>query len=221
MNTPALSRRSRLASRARGGTAAKVLLVLSAIFLVVGVVGGFVVRNTITNDIMPVIEKIGQRVKASATEGLIVVPGEKTIELAEAGGIAFGAFEKTEADGKTYTFAPAGQLDISITKDDGTTIVVQKPQGMQPIDMKEQGVLHLLGFGKVESPGKYTISAKGQDTAVYALTIAKPEMDTLQGSVMKLLGGAAAGCCGIPLFLLLGIIGGILLIFGKKPAPLP
>jgi uncharacterized protein YneF (UPF0154 family) len=221
MHTPALVDRSRPSQRARGRTAAKVLLVLSAIFLVVGIVGIFVARNTFTNDLLPSIQKIGERVKATATEGVVVVPGEKVIEMTEAGGIAFGAFEKTEVGDKTYTFAPAGQLDLTVTAEDGTEIKVERPQGMQPIDMKKDGVLHLLGFGEIKTPGKYTVSAKGQDTAIYALTISAPEMETMKNSAVRLFIAAGASCCGIPLFLLLGIIGGILLIFGKKAAPLP
>lgn len=221
MQTPALVLRSRFASRRRGRTAAKVLLVLSALFLVVGVIGAFVARNAFTNELMPTFMKIGERVKASAAEGVITVPGEKTITLSEPGGIAFGAFEKTEVDGKTYTFAPAGQLDVTVVDASGNDVKVEKPQGMQPIDMKENGTLHVIGFASIEKAGTYTVKTQGQDTAIYGLTISTAELTGMQSAAVKLIGGAAGGCCGIPLFLLFGIIGGILLIFGKKPTPMP
>jgi hypothetical protein len=200
---------------------AKVLLVLSAIFLLVGVIGAFVARNAFANELLPAVMKMTDRLKVEAANGAIVVPGERKMTLAEGGGLAFGAFEKTELDGTTYTFAPAGDLRITVTAPDGTPVNLEKPQGMQPIDMKENGVLHILGFAEAKQAGDYTITTAGQSTAIYGIAISTAELEAIQGPMVKALGGAAAGCCGIPLFLLFGIIGGILLIFGKKQAPMP
>jgi hypothetical protein len=218
---PSLTRRVRTPHRSSGRAMAKVLLVLSAIFLLVGVVGAFVARSAFTNELLPAVTKMADRLKVEAADGAIVVPGEKKMTLAEAGGIAFGAFEKTELDGTTYTFAPAGDLSITITGPDGQPVRMDKAQGMQPIDMKENGVLHPLGFAEAKLPGEYTITTAGQSTAVYGLAISTSELEAITAPAMRAFGGAAAGCCGIPLFLLFGIIGGILLIFGKKPTPMP
>ncbi|MBL9119460.1 MAG: hypothetical protein JNL80_06065 [Phycisphaerae bacterium] len=224
MMTTRLPRRSSSTERlvrSRGGAGTKILLVLSAIFLIVGIVGLVVARNAVMNDIFPTFEKIGKELKEGDGPKYVLSPGETKVDMAGAGGMIFLVSEKVEIEGKEYTYAPGGKLNITVTGPDGSPVKVEKIQGMQPIKVEGGSSVHPLAFAEVAGPGTYTIAADGQETPVYFFSLSGADWDAMISGVVKAFGGGLATCCGFPLFLLFGIIGGIILIFGKKPAPMP
>lgn len=219
-----LPRRQDLARRSlrrRGGAGVKILLVLSALFLLLGVGGLVVASRAVSNDLVPTIKTLVKNVESSDTVKHVVSPGEAEIESTGNGGMLVVIPAKSTVDGKEYTYAPGGKLTITLTAADGTPTKVEPIEGIQPIQVENGPDIYIHSFAPIKGAGKYTVAVDGQETAVNVITVTGGDWDKLTGGVMRAFGGGLSACCGFPLFLLFGIIGGIILIFGKKPAPMP
>ena len=204
----------------RGGTGTKVLLILSAIFLVTGAIGGFVMWSAIKSDFKPLADRNLKDLRNSKAISHVVAPGESTMTFDGEGGMALVVADRYEHEGKEYTFAPGGKLNFTLKGSDGKEIDIAKPGRGQPIDLDTEK-LHLVGFVGIPKADTYTLAVDGQETVVHAVSLTGSDWQQLLSGFTKLMWGGLAGCCGIPLFALFGIIGGIMMIFGKKPAPMP
>jgi hypothetical protein len=220
LTLPSRSSATSRSLRRRGGAGLKILVVLSALCLVLGVVGFFVAKSGLTNDIIPTAQRLVKDVQGGEGARKVISPGEASIDLTGAGGMLFVVAEKTKIDDKEYTYAPGGKLDLTMKAADGTTVKVEAVQGVQPFDV-DGNKLHLVAVSEIPGPGSYTITASGQETVVYFAGVTGADWTSIQSGLVKLVGGGLGACCGFPLFLLFGIIAGVILIFGKKPAPMP
>jgi hypothetical protein len=220
LNDSALLRRpSSLAIRRRGGALAIVFLVLAAIFLIAAIVGLFFARSGIAN-LQATAQSIGQKLSGPGT-ATIVSPGSSTVTLDSPGAILIGAFSADDADGRSFTYSAATSVTVSITSPSGSSLMVQRMQGNQPpIDVNGNQVF-LYGFAEAPAAGEYSISVAGDETAMRAVSIAQSEVEAFLKGALGVGGGFLGVACGGVGFLLFGVIGGILMIFGrKKPQPI-
>ncbi|MDZ4753874.1 MAG: hypothetical protein SGJ11_05190 [Phycisphaerae bacterium] len=195
-----------------GGALAVVFLVLAGIFLIVAITGFFFLRSGLDN-----LKAQGQQIAArlKQTPGL-VSPGESTITFDSSGMLVVGALSSDEQDGVQYAYPPPGGTVITVKDESGSELPLQ-PVQMQPVQL-ENGTqqLHVLGFSEVKTPGTYTIVASGGPTLVRRLDMSQTEFETLVKGVLGFGGGFAGIVCGGIGFLLFGVIGGVLVLFGKK-----
>jgi hypothetical protein len=220
LNAPTLLRRpSSLAARRRGGALAIVFLVLAAIFLIAAIVGFFFARSGIAN-LQATAQSVGQKLSGPGSTA-IVSPGSSTVTLDSPGAILIGAFSTDDIDGKSFTYSGATSVTVSITSPSGSSLLVQRLQGNQPpIDVNGSQVF-LYGFAEAPAAGDYAISVTGDETAMRAMSIGQSEVEAFVKGALGVGGGFVGVACGGVGFLLFGVIGGILMIFGrKKPQPM-
>lgn len=206
--------------RRRGGTGTKVLLVLSAIFLLIGAIGGYFLRDGLANSLIPLGEKYFKDIDQSTLIEHVVSPGEKAIEFPAAGGMAIFATDTFTIDEKDYSFAPGGDVDLVLKSSTGATVKIDRAQRVEPFRFNKYSV-YLLGFAEITEAGTYTLSTDGQETVLHTLTLAGEDWKIFTTGLQRTIWGLVGTCCGLPLFLVFGIIGGIMMIFGRKPAPMP
>ncbi len=203
----------------RGGCLANVLLLLAVVCLIAAIVAGFTARagfaeletqaKTFTDGTVPVQK--------------MVAPGTSTMALKE-GILGVVAMDGEEIDGKTYGFAAPMNPTVTITGADGTEVKFESmtaanPQGLviDTPDLK----LEFIGVAEIKAAGDYTVKIeKGGDPAAVRLgQISKESAEAFVKSGLKTLGGGFGALCGGGGFILFGLIGGILWLFGrKKPA---
>lgn len=203
----------------RGGCAANILLLLAVVCLIGAIISGFTARAGFTE-----LEAQAR----SFTDGTVpiqkmVAPGTSTMTLTE-GILGVVAIDGEEMDGKTYGFSAPMRPTVTITAADGTDVRFQSmtesnPQGVviDTPDLK----LEFIGIAEIRSAGDYTVKIDKQgDPAVVRLgQISKESAEAFLKSGLKTLGGGFGAFCGGAGFILFGLIGGILWLFGrKKPA---
>jgi len=197
-----------------GGALAVVFLVLAGIFLIVAIAGFFFFRSGLET-VTTKGEKLAADLKA--TGGVAIVsPGESTITFDSSSMLVIGALSSDELDGVQYAYPPVGGATVVVKDEAGTELRLQ-PIQMQPMQLQNGSQhLHAIGFTEVKTPGTYTIAASGGTTVVRALAVSQSEFEALVKGGLGVAGGVAGiGCGGIG-FLLFGVIGGVLVLFGKK-----
>lgn len=201
----------------RGRVLAVVLLVLAAICLIATIAGVLFVRQGWA-EMKTAIDAITARFQSGAGLATVVVSGEATIE-SQPGAIVFMAGSSETIDGTTYRYPADPPTTVSIAGPDGTPIAFQPFQGNQPPIDTGDGQKYILGFANIPRAGAYTITIDGGETAIRAFSMPTQEFEGLIKGGVGLAGGGAAGVCGGLGFLLFGILGGVLFLFGgtKKP----
>lgn len=206
--------RSRRRPAPRGRALAVVLLVLAAICLIATIAGVLFARQGWA-EVKTAIDAITARFQSGEGLVTVVVPGEATIE-SQPGAIVFMAGSSETIDGKTYRYPANPPISVSIAGPDGTPIAFNPFQGNQPPIDTGDGQKYLLGFAEVPSAGAYTITIDGGETAIRAFSMPTKEFEGLIKGGVGLAGGGLASICGGLGFLLFGILGGVLFLFGGK-----
>lgn len=201
----------------RGRALAVVLLVLAAICLIATIAGVLFARQGWA-DMKVRAEGIAARFNSGEGLVTVVVPGEATIQ-SQPGAIVFMAGSSETIDGTTYRYPANPPISIAIEAADGTPINFNPIQGNQPPIDTGDGQKYILGFAEVSSAGAYTLRIDGGETAIRAFSVPTEEVEGFVLAGVSIFGGGAAGICGGLGFLLFGILGGVLFLFGGKKSP--
>ncbi len=202
----------------RGRTFAFIMLVLAALCLIGAIIGGLYGKKSL-GTVTTAIETVKTRFESGENFITVITPGESKIK-SEGGAILLLASSSDTIDGKSFTYPPSGGVSISVVDSNGAPVSYNPFQGNQPpIETDGGKKLFLLGFAETPSAGEYTVKATGGETAVRAIALPQTEIEAIMKGGIGVVAGGAGLICGGGGFLLFGIIGGIMLLFGRKPTP--
>ncbi len=158
-------------------------LLLPVIVLVLGVAGFAVL---LYGGISGIEEKLTR----------VVVPGEETITLTEAGTYTVFHEHQSVVDGKTYSNPPTLEgLTVTLTSEDsGVAIPLSSATASSNYDLGSKSGVGVGQF-EISAPGQYVLSASyapGQDGPEVVLTLVPGFMGGLAGTIF----GAFASCFG-------------------------
>lgn len=203
----------------RGGCLANILLLLAAVCLVAAIVAGFLARSGVAE-----LETLAKGFKdGSIPTERMLAPGTKTIEMKE-GLLGIVAISDDEIDGTAYPISGPVNATVTVTDADGTPLRFESfakanPQGgvIETPDFK----LELIGFAEIKKEGSYTVKVEreGEPVAFRLGQLSQASLEAFVRGIAKAGGGVLGLFCGGGGFILFGLIGGILWLFGrKKPA---
>jgi hypothetical protein len=199
----------------RGGCLANLLLLLAVVSLVGAVVGVLATRGGV-NELTSLVKGFQDGsipVRKAAT------PSSTTMTLSE-GMLGLIVMSEDEIDGTTYSAQGPAKVDVKITTADGAEVKFESFQsqpGGAMIPM-ESGNIEVLGIAAIEKAGDYTValSREGEPVAVRMGSLDKAVAEKFVSGFAKTVGGLLGTLCGGAGFVLFGLIGGILWLFGRK-----
>lgn len=202
----------------RGGCLANVFLLLAVVCLVGSIIGFFVARSGV-NELATVAKGFED---GSIPVQKVATPSTATMTLSE-GVLGLVVIADDEIDGTRYPLTGPAKVDVKITAADGSAVTFENFQ-QQPggaVIPTEGGSIEVLGIAPIEKAGDYTIavSREGDPVAVRMGALDAALAEKFGVGFVKALGGGFGALCGGGGFVLFGLIGGILWMFGrKKPA---
>jgi hypothetical protein len=202
----------------RGGCLANLLILLAVVCLVGSIVGFFVARGGV-NELTTVAKGFQD---GSIPVQRVATPSTTTMTLSE-GVLGLVVIADDEIDGTTYPLTGPANVDVKITGADGAAVTFENFQ-QQPggaVIPTETGSIEVLGIAPIERAGDYTIalSREGDPVAVRMGALDAALAERFGVGFLKTVGGGFGALCGGAGFVIFGLIGGILWLFGrKKPA---
>ncbi|MDZ4831873.1 MAG: hypothetical protein SGJ09_16980 [Phycisphaerae bacterium] len=202
--------RSRRRPAPRGKTAAIILLVLAGVCLLGGLAGGyFAMQGGQT------IARVGTDL-AGAESTAIVVPGTATIK-AENGAIIIAAKSSDTIDGKPFSFPPGTVVTATVTDAEGNLMKVDTVKGNQlAFPLPDGSTINFVGLAEITAAGEYTVNLTGPETVVRVKSFSGADGEAVASALGQTAIGAFGGLCGCGGFVVFGLIGIILLVFGRK-----
>lgn len=202
----------------RGSCLANILILLAVVCLVGAIIGFFVARGGVTE-----LESVAAGFKDGTIDvKRVATPSTTTMTLSE-GVLGMVVLADDEIDGTKYPLTGPAKVDVKITAADGSPVQFENFQ-QQPggaVIQLEGTSLEILGIAPIEKAGDYTIavSREGDPVAVRIGALDATLAGKFGIGFVKTLGGGLGTFCGGAGFILFGLIGGILWLFGrKKPA---
>ena len=192
------------------------LLILLAVVCLVGAVAGFFVARGGVNELTAVAKGFQD---GSIPVQKVATPSTTTMTLAE-GVLGLAVIDDDEIDGTKYPLTGPAKVDVKITAADGTAVKFenfQQQPGGAVIPM-ESGNIEVLGIAPIEKAGDYTIalSREGDPVAVRMGALDTALAERFGVGFVKAFGGVIGTLCGGAGFVIFGLIGGILWLFGRK-----
>jgi hypothetical protein len=211
--------RSKSRIHPRGGCLANVLILLAVVCLVGSLVGFFAARSGV-EELTALVQRFRD---GSIPVQTVVTPGTTTMTIKSEGVLGLVVIGDDEVNGTRYPLAGRAGVDVKIMAPDGSQVAFESFQD-QPNGMVIQGEsekIEVLGIAPIEKAGDYSIAVgrEGDPIAVRVGALETQAMESLVKSGAKTLFGGFGVLCGGAGFVIFGLIGGILWLFGrKKPA---
>ncbi|MFO0828136.1 MAG: hypothetical protein U0572_08295 [Phycisphaerales bacterium] len=196
----------------RGRAAAIVLLVLAAVCLIVGAAGSYFAYSGFQN-LMGMLANV-----ASPSTPPLVAPGEMTIKGGP-GAVMVVARATDSAGERSFSYTP-GSVTVSATDSQGNPLKIAQQAGGPggPMPLPDGGSLFIVAVFEAKAADTFTVKATGAESLLRVKLLEGKDAETAAKGAITGAGGGLGALCGCGGFLVFGVIGGILLIFGKRKA---
>lgn len=203
--------------RRRGVSRTGVLFLLAALFLIVSL-AGLVVAKQALQDLPAVAERLADNITDANGMAAIPGPGEHPITARSEGGLVILVADEVTVDGTTYRYDASKPLTLDVVSEGGTHLDLTPIGGGPSVRTKERGTTRLVAWTILPNPGTYKVSMAGQDALVVAFAVTGQDWADVKSLAYRGAGGGAAMLCGLPLFIVLGLVAIVLRLFRRRPA---